>query len=296
MTCVSRECQDGCAKSELSSLYISVPLSSYNFPSPTSSSDTHASSLDFPESPYPLQTLARGRLAARQLPTRVQPQSADAYIPLAAPIAFGLLKIADGIPLALPLRTKGVYTLVTPAEESRRSVCSDDVSTGIMYLRDRTRPYYRRSASASQPSTASQSSHIFFQAYEEVEWRYNLEEKLGDGCMGVVYRCTEKKTGRSWACKTIQKSNLSCAEDVAGLRDEVAALRILQNHSAVVSLHEVVEDDDVRLLSSACVSVVGCHVSSFVWSSGPAATDTGGSVAWVPHFFVRADLCAVEEE
>ena len=216
------------------------------------------------------------------------PQAADADIPLAAPTEFGILKCADGIPLAFPLSTKGGYTLATPAAESRhvggsglevgarckRIECNDDVSTPDLYPCYRTRPRHRRSASAIQSSPASQTSHIFTKTYEGVECRYALGNVLGDGFMGVVYRCTEKKTGQSWACKTIQKTSLSCTEDVASLRNEVAALRILGDHLAVVSLHDVVEDEDVRPLSSACVSVL-----SSVWSSGPAGTDMGGLVA-----------------
>ena len=292
---VSHESPDSYTNPDVSALYISVPstLSSCDFSSPTSSSSAHGSPLDSPDSPYPIQSIVRERPAARQQPTRLRPQgpssrlakmhstqppqTANADIPLAAPIAFDIAKRADGIPLALPVSSDVGQIFATPAAESRHVVglrpesdssstrveCSNDVSTPDLYPSNRPRPRHRRSASATQPSTASQTFHIFTQTYEYVECRYTLKDKLGDGFMGVVYRCTEKKTGQSWACKTIQKSKLSCREDVAGLRDEVAALRILRDHSAVVSLHDVVEDEDVRPLPLPPVSVSGRKVNVF---------------------------------
>ena len=89
------------------------------------------------------------------------------------------------------------------------------------------------------------SSHIFSKLYENVEDQYRLEEKLGEGAMGVVRRCIEKSNGRQWACKTISKSLLTSREHVEALIDEVEIQTMVGDHSAIVGLHDVLEDAKV---------------------------------------------------
>ena len=90
------------------------------------------------------------------------------------------------------------------------------------------------------------SSHIFSQLHENVGDWYRLEENLGEGAMGVVRRCIEKSNGRPWACKTISKSLLTSQEHVEALLDEVEIQAAVGDHGAIVGLHDVLEDDEVR--------------------------------------------------
>lgn len=89
------------------------------------------------------------------------------------------------------------------------------------------------------------SSHIFSPTYANVEDLYEFRELIGRGAMGLVYRCIERESGREWACKTVRKSLLTCPEEVATIRQEVAAMLQLKGHPAVVSLHDVLEDKEV---------------------------------------------------
>lgn len=115
-------------------------------------------------------------------------------------------------------------------------------------------PRHVRSSSANLESLSCWvhfTSHIFMCKYEEVTSRYSMEKKLGEGAVGVVWRCIECSTGEEWACKTISKSQLTCYEDVEALLDEVAALRALADHAAIASLHDLMEDEQVgRRLTS----------------------------------------------
>ena len=86
-------------------------------------------------------------------------------------------------------------------------------------------------------------------------------ENLGVGALGVVRRCIERNTGLEWACKTINKCNLEDKKDVALLQNEVAAMLELMDHSAVVTLHDVVEDEEV-IIPSWIAALTRCSLSS----------------------------------
>lgn len=60
---------------------------------------------------------------------------------------------------------------------------------------------------------------------------FNLKEPLGFGKFSTVYRALEKKTGKEYAVKIIQRRSLSPRENQA-LRTEIAVLRLL-NHPNV---------------------------------------------------------------
>ena len=89
--------------------------------------------------------------------------------------------------------------------------------------------------------------HIFAQQYEPVAARYSMQQVLGTGAMGEVWKCIAREDGRRWACKTIKKIRLQTPEDVESLRNEVAVMLELADHTAVVGLHDVVEDEEVQL-------------------------------------------------
>lgn len=72
-----------------------------------------------------------------------------------------------------------------------------------------------------------------------VDERYEVGKELGRGCFGVVRICTDKKTGKQWALKCIQKSSLKSHIIV---KDEVLQLKKVGQHPNVVQLHDFFED------------------------------------------------------
>ena len=76
---------------------------------------------------------------------------------------------------------------------------------------------------------------------------------LGEGSFGRAREVTCRRTGRAYACKTVPKRALRCAEDVEDLRREVQVLSHLSGHPHVVRLHETLEDADaVHLVVELC--------------------------------------------
>mmetsp|Transcript_16369 Transcript_16369/g.27024 ORF Transcript_16369/g.27024 Transcript_16369/m.27024 type:complete len:714 (-) Transcript_16369:135-2276(-) len=75
--------------------------------------------------------------------------------------------------------------------------------------------------------------------HEELEDEYEMKGKLGAGRFATVYKCTHKKTGRDYAVKVIDKTQIDDA-DKEGLRAEIAILR-LASHPFIVSMKKVFE-------------------------------------------------------
>lgn len=82
---------------------------------------------------------------------------------------------------------------------------------------------------------------------ESVCKHYKFEEVLGRGSSGCIRRCIEKCSGQIRACKTIPKSSIRHVVDLHSLRLEIATLKLMQDHPAVVRLHGVFEDNLVSL-------------------------------------------------
>ncbi|KAL3839391.1 hypothetical protein ACJIZ3_023982 [Penstemon smallii] len=71
---------------------------------------------------------------------------------------------------------------------------------------------------------------------------YNLGEKLGHGQYGTTFLCTEKKTGKQYACKSIAKRKLLTMEDVNDVRREVEIMHHLSGYPNVISIKGAYED------------------------------------------------------
>jgi len=65
---------------------------------------------------------------------------------------------------------------------------------------------------------------------------FEFHEELGRGQFGTTFLVTEKATGRKCACKAISKRQLSNAEDIEEVRNEVRILHHLAGHEHVVEL------------------------------------------------------------
>lgn len=71
---------------------------------------------------------------------------------------------------------------------------------------------------------------------------YELGRKLGQGQFGTTVLCTEKSTGKEFACKTIAKRKLATDEDVEDVRREIQIMHHLSGHPNVISIVEAYED------------------------------------------------------
>ncbi|CAI5463864.1 unnamed protein product [Closterium sp. Yama58-4] len=88
----------------------------------------------------------------------------------------------------------------------------------------------------------------------ELSELYRLSRKeLGRGNFGVIRVCEKRDTGERFACKTIEKKNLECWEDVEDVRREVQVMEMLRDHANVIKLvHTVESQKEVHLIMELC--------------------------------------------
>ncbi|KAK8708532.1 hypothetical protein V6N13_059570 [Hibiscus sabdariffa] len=71
---------------------------------------------------------------------------------------------------------------------------------------------------------------------------YNLGTKLGNGQFGTTFICTEKGTGKRFACKSIAKRKLATEADVEDVRREIQIMHHMSGHPNIVSIKGAYED------------------------------------------------------
>ncbi|KAK4782738.1 hypothetical protein SAY86_007112 [Trapa natans] len=82
---------------------------------------------------------------------------------------------------------------------------------------------------------------------------YSLGRKLGQGQFGTTFLCTEKATGKDFACKTIAKRKLLTRDDVEDVRREIRILHHMAGHPNVISIIDAYEDAvAVHLVMELC--------------------------------------------
>ncbi|CAI5945360.1 unnamed protein product [Closterium sp. NIES-64] len=94
--------------------------------------------------------------------------------------------------------------------------------------------------------------------------RYLVKQEIGSGSYGMIRAVREKATGKTWACKGIDKDQIQSTAAVAALwqetkaavaalQQEVAVMRLLKGHAHVVEMKETVEDDThVHIIMELC--------------------------------------------
>ncbi|CAI7860111.1 unnamed protein product [Closterium sp. NIES-53] len=88
---------------------------------------------------------------------------------------------------------------------------------------------------------------------EQLESLFKLGKKLGQGQFGVTFLCTEKATGKEYACKTIAKKKLISREDVEDVKREVAIMHHLAGHGNIVCIKGAYEDHlNVHIVMELC--------------------------------------------
>ncbi|MFO1076914.1 MAG: serine/threonine-protein kinase [Planctomycetota bacterium] len=150
-----------------------------------------------------------------------------------------------------PLYDEALADLVARAMEIRDAGAEPDfaaICAGHEHLIDAVRQACEyadalRDAHAAPPSTGPDEPRRL------VAGRYRLEERLGSGAMGVVYRATDVALGRAVALKLMRAFAVARKEAEARFEREAQALASVR-HPAVVTVHDrgVTEDGEPFLV------------------------------------------------
>jgi serine/threonine protein kinase len=95
---------------------------------------------------------------------------------------------------------------------------------------------------------------------------YLLEEKLGEGGMGVVYRARHVKLGRTVALKILAKGRVEDPQAIARFEREIVAIGSV-NHPHIVQALDAREIDGTRFLVMEYVD--GLHLGDILRRCGP---------------------------
>ncbi|KAH7445604.1 hypothetical protein KP509_01G017600 [Ceratopteris richardii] len=88
---------------------------------------------------------------------------------------------------------------------------------------------------------------------DDVKNYYTIGKELGRGQFGVTHLCTEKATGKLYACKSISKRKLTNKDDIEDVRREVQIMHHLAGQPNVVEMKGAFEDkQSVNLVMELC--------------------------------------------
>ncbi|KVI07336.1 Protein kinase, ATP binding site-containing protein [Cynara cardunculus var. scolymus] len=79
---------------------------------------------------------------------------------------------------------------------------------------------------------------------ENLKNDYQVGEELGRGQFGIIYRCFSVNSGRSFACKSINKLLLCDSTDRECIVKEPKILQILRGNASIVQIHRLYEDEN----------------------------------------------------
>ncbi|KAF7829530.1 Calcium-dependent protein kinase 29 [Senna tora] len=103
------------------------------------------------------------------------------------------------------------------------------------------------------PPRPTQIGPVLGKPYVNINLMYDLEKELGRGQSGVTYLCTEKGTGRKYACKSIARTKLMRKEEIEDVRREVLILQHLSGQPNIVEFRGAYEDrQNVHLVMELC--------------------------------------------
>ncbi|KAH7523470.1 calcium-dependent protein kinase 29 isoform X2 [Ziziphus jujuba] len=99
----------------------------------------------------------------------------------------------------------------------------------------------------------SEIGPILRKPYVDLSSIYTLDKELGRGQFGITYLCTEKATGRQYACKSIARRKLVTNKDVEDVRREIHILQHLTGQPNIVEFRGAYEDrHSVHLVMELC--------------------------------------------
>lgn len=104
-----------------------------------------------------------------------------------------------------------------------------------------------------KPTTTYAVGPVLGKPYVDIAKMYELEKELGRGQSGVTYLCTEKATGRKYACKSIARGKLTRKEEIDDVRREIQILQHLSGQPNIVEFRGAYEDwQNVYLVMELC--------------------------------------------
>lgn len=114
---------------------------------------------------------------------------------------------------------------------------------------------------------------------------YSFDDAIGEGQSGRVWRCHDRTTGESLACKQIRKKGMSDVE-LSDLQREVDAMMRLRGHRNVLSLRGLYEDDKaVYMLTELCEGGdLFAYISAHDGLNEPAAARIFAQLASAVHW------------
>ncbi|CAK7346120.1 unnamed protein product [Dovyalis caffra] len=107
----------------------------------------------------------------------------------------------------------------------------------------------------SQTTVTSSSNigPILGKPYIDITTIYDLDKELGRGQFGITYLCTEKATGRKYACKSISRRKIVSEEDIEDVRREILILQHLTGEPNIVEFRGAYEDkQNLHLVMELC--------------------------------------------
>lgn len=116
-------------------------------------------------------------------------------------------------------------------------------------------PYVPQPPSASFPPAAPPSNigPILCKPYVDITSIYHLHKELGRGQFGITYLCTEKSSGRKYACKSISRGKLVNNKDIEDVRREILILQHLTGQPNIVEFKGAYEDkQNLHLVMELC--------------------------------------------
>ncbi|KAK8683703.1 hypothetical protein V6N13_039754 [Hibiscus sabdariffa] len=126
-------------------------------------------------------------------------------------------------------------------------------SLGFFLRRSRSFDIPIFSSPDSSPAPSSHVGTILHKPYVDVTTLYDLDKELGRGQFGITYLCTEKATGRKYACKSISTGKLTTEKDKEDVRREVSILQHLTGQPNIVEFKGAYEDrQNVHLVMELC--------------------------------------------
>ncbi|CAK8569737.1 unnamed protein product [Lathyrus sativus] len=122
-------------------------------------------------------------------------------------------------------------------------------------------PYHNTGAKSAPSSSSASSSHansehqpILGRPYIDMKTLYSIGKELGRGQFGVTYFCTEKATGRNYACKSISRRKLLRKKEIEDVKREIMILQHLTGQPNIVEFKGAYEDrQSVHLVMELCL-------------------------------------------
>ncbi|KAK7244764.1 hypothetical protein RIF29_39590 [Crotalaria pallida] len=107
----------------------------------------------------------------------------------------------------------------------------------------KTKPKPKTLHSAKKVKTAGlEADSVLLRKTGHLKEHYNLGVELGKGQYGTTFLCTEKATGKKYACKSIAKVMLLVDDDVEDVRREIQIMHHLVGSPNVISIEGAYED------------------------------------------------------